>query len=81
MKRTTIFAEDDLLNELKELALDEKRSAAELVREALVAYIANKRETTRKRLSFMGIAESGRNDISEIHEDLLWRKSSRSRRS
>ncbi len=81
MRRTTIFADDDLLNELKELARDEQRSAAELVREALVAYIANKRESAGKKLSFMGIAESVRDDISEVHEDLLWQKSSRSKRS
>ena len=77
MKRTTIFADDNLLNELKELAQDEHRSAAELVREALVDYIARKREPAGKKLSFIGIGESRRSDVSENHEEMLWRKPSK----
>jgi predicted transcriptional regulator len=81
MKRTTIFADDELLNEIKELARDEHRSSAELIREAIVCYIARKREPLNRKLSFLGIGESGQNNVAETHEDLLWRKSSKLKRS
>jgi metal-responsive CopG/Arc/MetJ family transcriptional regulator len=81
MRRTTIFADDELLNEIRELARDEQRSAAELIREAIVSYIAKKREPVEKKLSFLGIGESGRSDVAETHEELLWQKSIKSKRS
>jgi metal-responsive CopG/Arc/MetJ family transcriptional regulator len=81
MRRTTIFADDELLNEIRELARDEQRSAAELIREAMISYIAKKRECAEKKLSFLGIGESGRSDVAETHEDLLWQKSLKSKRS
>lgn len=81
MRRTTIFADDDLLNEIKELAREERRSAAELIREAIVDYIARKHEPVGKKLTFIGIGESGRSDVSETFEELLWEKSSKSKRS
>jgi len=70
MKRTTIFADDDLLNEIREMARDEQRSAAELIREAIVSYIAKKREPVEKKHSFLGNGESGRSEIAETHQDL-----------
>jgi len=76
MKRTTIFADDDLLNELKEISRQENKSVAEIVRTAMQEYI-NKKRRRRKRLSFVGIGSSGTNDISERHEELLWRKDSK----
>jgi metal-responsive CopG/Arc/MetJ family transcriptional regulator len=81
MRRTTIFADDDLLNEIREVAREEQRSAAELIREALVDYLARKRGPVEKKFSFIGIAESDRSDVSETHEELLWQKSSKSKRS
>lgn len=73
MKRTTIFADDDLIKEIKELSKEENRSVAEVIREAMQDYIGQKRQR-RKKLSFIGIGESGRSDISEKHERLLWKK-------
>ena len=81
MRRTTIFADDDLLNEIKELARDEQRSVAELIREAIVSYLARKRKPAENKISFLAIGESGRSDVAETHEDLLWRKSSKLKRS
>lgn len=81
MRRTTIFADEELLNEIREMAHDEQRSAAELIREAIVSYIAKKREPVEKKLSFLGIGESGRSDVAETHEELLWQKSIKSKRS
>ena len=73
MKRTTIFADDGLLNEIKSLSAEENRSVADLIREAMEEYIKRKRKTARK-VSFSGIGNSGRSDVAEEHERLLWKK-------
>ena len=73
MKRTTIFAGDDLLNELKRLSAEENRSMADVVREAMEEYVKRKRKAVRK-FSFVGIGNSGRRDVAEEHERLLWKK-------
>lgn len=74
MKRTTIFAEDYLLDELKCLARKQKTSVATIVREALVSYLAVNRPEQPEELSFIAIGESGETDIAERHEELLWQK-------
>lgn len=71
MRRTTIFAEDALLNEIKHLAGLEKKSVAEVVREAMELYIESKQKPARK-LSLIGIGESDRSDVAEKSEELLW---------
>jgi metal-responsive CopG/Arc/MetJ family transcriptional regulator len=73
MKRTTIFADDGLLNELKSLSAEENRSVADIVREAMEEYVKRKRKAVRK-FSFVGIGDSGRRDVAEEHEHLLWKK-------
>jgi metal-responsive CopG/Arc/MetJ family transcriptional regulator len=73
MKRTTIFADDGLLNELKSLSVEENRSVAEIVREAMEGYVKRKRKAGRK-FSFVGIGNSGRRNVAEEHERLLWKK-------
>ena len=73
MKRTTIFADDSLLDEIKYLAQQEERSVADLIREAMVQYVQQKR-TPGPKLSFIGIGASQRSDISEKCEELLWQK-------
>ena len=73
MKRTTIFADEALLREVAELAQAEKRSVAEITREALQAYLDRKRPR-RKKLSFVGIGKSRETDVAERHEELLWKK-------
>ncbi|MBI5196059.1 MAG: ribbon-helix-helix protein, CopG family [Nitrospirae bacterium] len=73
MKRTTIFADADLLNEIKEVSKEENRSVAEIIREAMLSYIKRKR-FKKKRVSFVGIGDSGRKDIAGRHEELLWKK-------
>lgn len=73
MKRTTIFADDGLLAELKSLSAEENRSVADIVREAMEEYVKRKRKTVRK-FSFVGIGDSGRRDVAEEHERLLWKK-------
>ena len=73
MKRTTIFADDGLLDEFKSLSAEENRSVADIVREAMEEYLKRKRKTVRK-VSFVGIGNSGRRDVAEKHERLLWKK-------
>jgi metal-responsive CopG/Arc/MetJ family transcriptional regulator len=75
MKRTTVFADEDLINEIKEISEEENRSMAEVIREAMVNYIKQKRQK-KKPLSFIGIGKSGRKDIAERHEELLWKEDS-----
>lgn len=73
MKRTTIFADDDLINGIREISKEENRSVAEIMREAMQNYIRQKRHK-KKKISFIGIGSSGRKDVSELHEELLWKK-------
>ena len=73
MKRTTIFADEELLSGLKHIADEEGISVAEAIRQALDRFVAQ-RPTPRKTLSFVGIGRSGRKDVSERCEELLWTK-------
>jgi len=59
MRRTTIFADEHLLKEIKYLASQEKRSAADLIRDALEQYIRSKQKK-QKRLSIIGLGRSGK---------------------
>ncbi len=43
MKRTTIFADDGLMNLLKRIALKEKMSLSATIRRALDEYVARRR--------------------------------------
>jgi metal-responsive CopG/Arc/MetJ family transcriptional regulator len=75
MQRTTIFADEYLLRDIKDIARQEKRSVADIIRDALVQYI-NTRKTPSSKFSFIGIGDSGRSDLSEKHEELLWSRPS-----
>jgi len=74
VKRTTIFADEELLSGLKHIADEEGISVAEAIRQALDRFVAQ-RQKSRKRLSFIGTGRSGRKDVSERCEELLWTKS------
>jgi len=76
MKRTTIFADEKLLNDLRQIADEEGISTAEGIRQALERFVAQ-RQKSRKKLSFVGIGRSGRKDVSERCEELLWTKSAK----
>ena len=75
MQRTTIFADEYLLKEIKDLAKQEKRSIASLIRDALVLYL-HSRKSPAPTFSFISIGESGRHDLAEKHEEFLWAKPS-----
>jgi len=74
MKRTTIFADDHLMAEIRDISKHEKKSIAEVMREAMMNYIKIKRQG-KSKLSFIGVGDSGRDDIAGKHEELLWKKS------
>jgi len=74
MKRTTIFADENLLNTLKHIADEEGISFAEAIRQALHRFVAL-HQKPRKGLSFIGIGRSGRKDVAERCEELLWKES------
>ena len=73
MRRTTIFADDAMLLDLKRVSEHEKKSLAQVMREAFEAHVARKRPQPA-RFSFTGKYDSGRRDVAEKHEDLLWNK-------
>jgi hypothetical protein len=73
MKRTTIFVPEPLERDLQLYARQERKPVASVVREAIVEYLAARRESSPALPSFVGVGESGRADIAERHEELLWR--------
>ncbi len=70
MKRTTIFIDEGIERELRLVARRRGRSVAAVVREAIAREVAAE---ARHPLSFIGIGDSGRRDIAERHEELLWK--------
>jgi hypothetical protein len=71
MKRTTIFVPESLERDLQLHARRERKAVASVVREALAEYLAT-RQPTLVVPSFTGIGRSGRTDIADRHEALLW---------
>jgi hypothetical protein len=69
MKRITIVVPDELNALLQEERRRRDVPAAEVVRDALEAYLVKKDEP--RRLSFAALGRSGRHDISERVEEIL----------
>ena len=72
MKRTTVFADEELLNGLKRIADEEGIPVAEAIRQALDRFVTQRRKP--KKISFLGIGRSGRKDVAKRSEELLWNK-------
>ena len=72
MKRTTIFVPEALERDLQLLASREGKPAAAVVREAIAEYVAH-RQPAGTLPSFAGAFASGRSDIAERHEELLFK--------
>ena len=70
MKRTTVFADDDVMKKLKAIAKRENSSVSQVTRKALNEFVS-RRARKRSRLSLIGIGKSGRKDVAERAEDLL----------
>ena len=71
MKRTTIFVPEALERDLQLYARQEGKPVALVVREAVEAYLVARRPASRLP-SFAGIGMSGRADVAETHESLLF---------
>ena len=71
MKRTTIFADESLLNALQEIAQKERVSLSATIRTALEEF-AGRRLAQKTLPSFLAIGRSGRKDVAERAEELLW---------
>jgi predicted DNA-binding ribbon-helix-helix protein len=72
MKRTSLFLDAKILQDLKRAAARRQVSVATLVREALAKYLAEG-STVARLPSVTGRFSSGRNDTSERTDELLWR--------
>ena len=72
MKRTTIFIDEHLERELRAVARRQGQSVAALVREAVARYVADARGGRSPRLRFVAAGRSGRHDVAERHEELLF---------
>src|ERR1035437_3004545 len=73
MKRTTLFVEESVDHELHALARRNGVPVSALVRESLTRYVTEQKRSQTFALRFLGQGHSGRNDVAERHEDLLWR--------
>jgi predicted transcriptional regulator len=71
MKRTTIFVPEALERELQLYAARQRRPVASVVREALAEYVVSRRPASALP-SFTAVGASGRTDVSERHEEMLW---------
>jgi hypothetical protein len=71
MKRTTIFIPEGLEADLHRFARREKKSAAWVVREAISSFLAT-HVPPASLPSSVGMGASGRTDLSERFEDLLF---------
>jgi hypothetical protein len=72
MHRTTVFLDQGLLRRARQFARREGKSFAAVVREALAAYIAERRTSAAGPPSIAGRFASGRSDTSAHTDELLW---------
>src|SRR5208282_5868383 len=73
MRRTTLFVEESVDHEIHALARRKGVPVSALVRESLARYLEEQKRGQTFTLRFLGQGHSGRKDIAERHEDLLWR--------
>jgi predicted transcriptional regulator len=72
MKRTTIFIDEAVEQDLRLLARRRARPMAALVREALATYVTEHRRTSSDLPAFVAADGSGHRDTAEHHEDILF---------
>ena len=80
MERTTVYLEEEVALAIRHIAETQKRSRAEIIREALAKYVREAEPRGRQRkIPGAGKHRSGRSDVSEKAERLL-RKAARTNR-
>jgi predicted DNA-binding ribbon-helix-helix protein len=72
MKRTTLFVEESVDHELHALARRKGVPVSALVRESLDRYVTEQKRGQTFALRFLCQGHSGRKDVAERHEELLW---------
>ena len=72
MKRTTIFIDEAVENDLKALANAADVPVASLVREALAEYVARRQQTAPLPVRFLAAGRSGRHDVAERSEEIVF---------
>ena len=72
MKRTTLFIDEVAEHELHSLARRKGLPVAALARKSLSRYLAEENRRQKFALRFLGVGRSGRKDVAERHEELLW---------
>lgn len=77
MIKTTVYMDSEVALTLRQLAAVQRRSQAEIIRDAILAYTS--KTAVRPRPKGVGAYQSGRSDISERAEELM-RRAARSRR-
>jgi hypothetical protein len=73
MKRTTLFIDEAVDHELHAVARRKGVPVSSLVRESLSHYLEDEKRGHKLSLRFLGRGRSGKKDIAERHEELLWR--------
>lgn len=71
MLKTTVYLDEDMLLILRRLADAEKRSQADIVREALQRYLQQIQTPNPNLPSGIGRYHSGRSDVSQRAEELF----------
>ena len=77
MINLTINTDDALWRKLDEIARQRNVTVAEVVKEALSAYVQPVSQAKSPRYSFIGIGQSGRGQTSVQAEDILKREADR----
>ena len=71
MFRTTVYLDDEIALAIRQLAETQRRTQADIIREALRRYVTQARRKGRPRLAGVGAYDSGRADVSEKAEEFL----------
>ena len=72
MRRTTIFLDDELLKQAQRAASRSGKSFAQLVREALLAYLSSEGSMSPTLPRIAGQFASGHADTASRVDELLW---------
>jgi hypothetical protein len=72
MKRTTLFIDEAVDHELHAVARRKGVPVSALVRESLALYLREQKRGRTFALRFLGQGHSGKKDIADRHEELLW---------
>jgi predicted transcriptional regulator len=74
MKRTTVLLDETTAPRLEQQARQRRQPKTVLIREALDQYLDRGPQDRLPRLAFVAAGRSGRSDVAERHDELLWRE-------